>query len=184
MSKHKKFKPEILHPELERQLPAKPAIVPSVEELNRLMERMLAHERRRARREFAVIIAGIAVLFTLILAGGAWFTQGLLRQLQEERQISERSRADLMDLLHAGRQPAPDQDARTASTLPAPSDIVPPPSASGAPAPAAIATTAVSATPAAAVPPNPVPVTGSFRKSLEVKAAGGLTLRLPIPPPP
>ncbi len=187
MSKHKKYSPEILHPELERQLPVKPAVIPSVEELNRLMERMLAHERRRARREFAGIAAGIALIFMLILAGGAWFTHGLLRQLQEERHLSEKSREDLLALVHAGRpaeSAAADVGATPAALAPPP--VVRAPSAPVTAAPAvpaempAPAPNAVAASPAA--PPRPAPA--SFSKSLEVQAAGGLTLRLPIPPPP
>lgn len=191
MSKKKKSRPEILHPEVERQLPVKPVVVPSMEELNRLMEHMLAHERRRARREFAGIVAAIGLIFLLILAGGAWFTHGVLRQLQEERQLSEKSREDLLALVYSGRRPeSAEAGMGAAPAVPAPPAAVPAPSARATPAPAGLAempvpaSSTAAAAPAVTPAPPPRPAPASFRKSLEVQAAGGLTLRLPIPPPP
>ena len=198
----KKSRKEVFHPEVERQLPVKPVVIPSMEELNRLMERMLANERRRARREFAAIVAGIAIIFVLILAGGVWFTHDLLQQLKAERQLSERSREDLLGLLYAGRLP---ESAAAANNKSSPGMTMPPgmtPAASGKagpapamPVPAATTAPAVPMAPAvpaapqapaqlaAASPPEPAAPPGAFRKSIEVRARGDLALRLPIPPP-
>lgn len=185
MSKKRKSEAEILQPEVERQLPVKPVVIPSIEELNRLIEHMLAQERRRARRTLAWGIAVISLIFTLIMAAGAWFTNGVLRQLQAERQLSEKSRLDLLSLACAGQNP------ETATSEPDALHVTSAPAADAADsdthAAAATATLMEHKTPgAASTPETPRPATtiGAFSKNIEVQAAGGLTLRLPIPPAP
>lgn len=185
MSKEGKSEAEILQPEVERQLPVKPVVIPSIEELNRLIEHMLAQERRRVRRALAGGIAIISLIFTLILAVSLWFTNGVLRQLQAERQLSEKSRLDLLSLAYAGQKPetaVSEPDAL--HTMPAPAADAAAPDTHATGASATLMEHQAPGTVSTPETPRPAATIGAFSKSIEVQAAGGLTLRLPIPPVP
>lgn len=164
----KKPKKEILHPEVERQLPAKQVVLPSLDELNRLMERLLDAERRRARRESAGILTAVLLVCLLILGGMAWFTSDIMQQLKAERSLSEKSREDMLQLIYSGRLAGPTQTEPARTPDPAPA----PPQSSVTQQPSAVLE-------APEDEPAPTPIRGS----INVQTSDGIPMRLPIPPP-
>ncbi|MCA1808975.1 MAG: hypothetical protein LC725_05945, partial [Lentisphaerae bacterium] len=71
----KKRKKEVVHvEEVDRQLPVKHQPFPDLDELNRLVQNIIADERRQARRTFFMITSLLAAFFILLLAGMSWFT--------------------------------------------------------------------------------------------------------------
>lgn len=169
---------EAVNPTVESHLPVKQAVLPTMDELNLLMERLLLNERQRARRQLALIVTGISLIFIVILAGGIWFGNGLLKQLQMERQLSEKSREDLLNLVLAKQvkeTPAAEVDSFVSRkpVMPENASLKPEPEQ---PKKIESITAEVS-------PPSPaLPPSGS-RQSVDVKAGNDLTLRLTIPPP-
>lgn len=178
MRKRKKTKKEVLNPEVERHLPARPVLMPSLDELNRLMERMMEAERRRTRREFAAIITAVLLVCCLVIGGMAWFTRDLTLQLKNERNLSEKSREDMLQLIYSGRLTGP--PAQPPDSIESPQAVAPTPEPR---VPAPDYAESETSSSSGMTPEETSESASPLRDVINVLAAGSIPMRLPIPPP-